>query len=72
LKILSARVLENRILTRSIEPGTYLGLIESCLAVFCGCGTVLGLERVQRPGKKPVEASQFVNGEPIEVGKRFG
>ena len=72
LKILSGRVLENRPPTRSGEPGTYLGLIESCLAVSCGGGTVLGLDRVQRPGKKPIEAAQFVNGEPIEVGERFG
>jgi methionyl-tRNA formyltransferase len=72
LKILWGRVIEDRAVAEVSEPGTYLGLIESRMAVSCGEGTILGLERVQRPGKKPVEALQFVNGEPIEVGERFG
>ena len=72
LKILWGSVIENQAVAEGNEPGTYLGLIESRMAVSCGEGTVLGLERVQRPGKKPVEALQFVNGEPIEVGERFG
>jgi methionyl-tRNA formyltransferase len=72
LKVLWGRVIEDQAVVVGTEPGTYLGLIESRMAVSCGEGTVLGLERVQRPGKKPVEASQFINGEPIEVGERFG
>ena len=72
LKILWGRVIEDEAVAEGGEPGTYLGLIESRMAVTCGEGTVLGLERVQRPGKKPIEALQFVNGEPIEVGERFG
>ena len=72
LKILWARVLGGTPFSTGSEPGTYLGLVEGRMAIRCGDGTALGLERVQRPGKKPLEASQFVNGEPIEVGERFG
>ena len=71
LKILWGRVVEG-VPSAGSEPGTYLGLVDARMAVSCGDDTVLGVERVQRPGKKPVEASQFVNGEPIEVGERFG
>ena len=72
LKILWGEVLEVTGTARGGEPGSYLGMIDGRLAVSCGEGTILGVERVQRPGKKPLEVSQFVNGEPIEVGERFG
>ncbi len=52
-------------------PGTSLGLVEGRLAVACGGGTVLGLERLQRPGRRPVSARDFVNGERLEPGERF-
>ncbi|NHZ73661.1 MAG: methionyl-tRNA formyltransferase [Nitrospirae bacterium] len=72
LKILWGSAVEGASGSTGSEPGTYLGLIDARMAVSCGNGTVLGVERVQRPGRKPLEASQFVNGEPIEVGERFG
>jgi len=72
LKVLWGIVAEGAPPSTGSEPGTYLGLIDGRMAVCCGDGTVLGVERVQRPGKKPLEASEFVNGEPIEVGERFG
>ena len=72
LKILWGEDLEGAGVARGGEPGRYLGMIDGRMAVSCGEGTILGIERVQRPGKKVLEVSQFVNGEPIEVGERFG
>jgi methionyl-tRNA formyltransferase len=54
------------------EPGTYLGLVDGRAAVACGGGTVLGVETLQRPGKKPQAAALFVNGERLVEGERFG
>ena len=72
LKILWGEVLEVAGVARDGAPGRYLGMIDGRMAVSCGEGTILGIERVQRPGKKVLEVSQFVNGEPIEVGELFG
>jgi methionyl-tRNA formyltransferase len=72
LKVLWGSVVELTDPVRRSEPGSYLGLVDGRIAVSCGEGTVLGVERLQRPGKRPLEASQFVNGEPIELGERFG
>jgi len=60
----------------SAEAGTIQGLREGRLAVVCGTpsgsgGTILGLERVQRPGKKAISASDFFNGERLQPGERF-
>lgn len=54
------------------EPGTYLGVRDERLLVSCGHGTVFGVERVQRPGRKTVPATAFVNGERLEAGERLG
>jgi methionyl-tRNA formyltransferase len=51
--------------------GTYLGLRQGRMAVLCGSATILGIEELKRPGKKPVRASDFVNGERCRVGERF-
>lgn len=51
--------------------GTILGMRQGRMAVLCGDGTILGVEEVQRPGKKPVRATDFVNGEHVRVGERF-
>jgi methionyl-tRNA formyltransferase len=51
--------------------GTYLGLRQGRLAVLCGGGTILGIEELQRGGKKPVRALDFINGERLRVGERF-
>lgn len=53
-------------------PGTFLGQVNGLLAVRCAPGTVLGLERVQRPGKKPVDATDLMNAERLQPGTRFG
>ena len=52
-------------------PGELLGLCDGRAAVACGGGTVLGLETLQRPGRKPVPAAAFVHGERLAPGERF-
>jgi methionyl-tRNA formyltransferase len=52
-------------------PGTFLGLRDGRLAVACGGGTVLGVEELQRPGRKALRAADFVNGERLRPGERF-
>jgi len=50
-------------------PGTILpGSGEAPLAVACGEGTVLSLQELQRPGKKPTAAADFLRGYPLEAG----
>lgn len=51
--------------------GTYLGLRQGKMAILCGRDTVFGIEELQRAGKKPQRASDFVNGERLRVGERF-
>lgn len=51
--------------------GTFLGMRQGRIAVLCGEGTILGIEELQRSGKKPVRATDFVNGEHLRVGERF-
>jgi methionyl-tRNA formyltransferase len=72
LKVLSATVEETEVAGSGCLPGTYLGLVDGRMAVSCGERSVLGLQRLQRPGKKPLDASLFVNGEAVEAGDRFG
>jgi methionyl-tRNA formyltransferase len=52
-------------------PGTVLAVRGGALLVACGEGSVLGVERLQRSGRKPVGASDFANGERLEPGERF-
>lgn len=68
LKVLWCRPLTE---TTDLEPGSLLGMREGLLAVACGEHTVLGLERVQLPGKKPVTAADFANGERLQAGMQF-
>ena len=51
--------------------GTFLGMRQGRIAVLCGDSTILGIEELQRPGKKLVRASDFVNGERLRIGERF-
>lgn len=52
-------------------PGTILGLREGRLAVACGGRTVLAISELQRPGRKPLRASDFANGERLRGGETF-
>ena len=53
------------------EPGTVLGLTGAGLAVATGGGTALAIAELQRPGRKPQRAADFVNGERLRPGERF-
>ena len=52
-------------------PGTVLGLRGPAVGVACGGGSILGLVTLQRPGRRPVAAPAFANGERLEPGERF-
>jgi len=51
-------------------PGTVLGLLADGIGVVCGQG-VLSIKRLQLPGRKPVDAREFANGQSLP-GVRFG
>jgi len=70
VKLVRARVLP-AMASSNPEPGTILGLRDGCLAVACGGGSVLGIEELQRPGRKALRAADFVNGERLRAGDRF-
>jgi methionyl-tRNA formyltransferase len=53
------------------EPGAVLGLEDGALAVACGGGTVLAVSELQRPGRKPLRAADFANGERLRPGETF-
>ncbi len=77
VKLLGMRVLAADLLPdlpRSLQDGPggeLLGMQEERLMVRCGNGTILGLETLQRPGRKPVSAVDFVNGEHLRPGEFF-
>lgn len=51
--------------------GTVLAIEKEAIHVACGEGA-LALKVLQKPGAKPLPASQFVQGFPLKVGDRFG
>lgn len=53
-------------------PGAVLGVEDGALEIACGDGTILAVDRLQRPGKNVLSAPDFVNGERLEPGTRFG
>ncbi len=55
----------------TLVPGSLLGVRDDRLIVACGSGTFLGLEKVQRPGKKVIAARDLANGEHLRPGERF-
>lgn len=69
IKVLRGRPLEAE-RQRQAVPGEFLGLVDGCLAVVCSRG-IFGIERLQRPGRRPVTAVDFQNGERLAPGDRF-
>jgi methionyl-tRNA formyltransferase len=72
VKLVRVEVLQEP--AEAAEPGTFLGLRDSRLAVACGPSkgaTVLGISELQRPGRKPLRASDFANGERLRGGELF-
>lgn len=70
VKILEARPVDWE-LAPSGSVGTYLGLRQGRMAVLCGDSTILGIETLQRPGRKAIRPSEFAQGERLRVGDRF-
>jgi methionyl-tRNA formyltransferase len=70
VKILSASPIEWEMAPMGVS-GTFLGLRQGRMAILSGDGTILGVERLQRPGKSPVRSADFLNGERLRVGERF-
>ncbi len=68
IKVLVARPLEER---SGEVAGSVLGMRNGALAVACGEGTVLGVERLQRPGRRPLAAGELLRGERLAAGARF-
>jgi methionyl-tRNA formyltransferase len=71
VKLVRVEVLQEQ---TEAAPGTLLGVFggrDSRLAVACGAGTVLGISELQRPGRKPLRASDFANGERLRAGEAF-
>jgi methionyl-tRNA formyltransferase len=56
---------------RDAPPGTILGLAGGRLAVACGACTALGIETLQRPGRRALAAAAFANGERLRPGERL-
>jgi methionyl-tRNA formyltransferase len=52
-------------------PGTFLGLRDGRLAIACGGATALGVGELQRPGRHPLRATDFANGERLRPGEVF-
>jgi methionyl-tRNA formyltransferase len=66
LRVIEARPL---LVTTTAVPGMVLpGNLATALSVACGEGSVLALEQLQRPGKKPVAAADFLRGFPLDAG----
>jgi methionyl-tRNA formyltransferase len=53
------------------EPGTIIAIRRDALLVRCGEGQ-LALTEVQRPGRKPLAAGDFVNAARLISGQRLG
>lgn len=57
--------------TGSGEPGTVLDARDDGIVVACGEGSVL-VREVQPPGKRRMNAADWVRGRGVSVGDRFG
>jgi len=68
LKLVEVEALSRREDDR--PPGSFLGLDDDGLRVACADGSVLGIRRVQRPGRRVVEAREFCNGERLVVSQQ--
>jgi len=52
-------------------PGTFLGVAHEGMRIACGGGSVLLVNRLQRPGRRAVVGRDFANGLRLEPGDRF-
>ncbi len=71
LRVLAARALGEEG-SCAESPGAVLGVEGDLLRVATGGGSVLGLARLQRPGRGPVSGRDYANGARLAVGGRLG
>ncbi len=57
--------------TKGIGAGAPGSVLDDKLNVACGDGAVRILE-LQRAGRQPMKAEEFLRGAPIVAGTRFG
>lgn len=57
--------------TSDRAPGSILGVEGEELLVACGGGSVIGLGRLQRAGKRPVSGRELAGGMRLSTGDRF-
>jgi methionyl-tRNA formyltransferase len=70
LRIYGARVLQDDSSAIGAEPGKIVDVRGDCIVVACGRGC-LALTELQRPGRRPVAARDFINTLKL-AGRRFG
>jgi methionyl-tRNA formyltransferase len=58
--------------SRTESPGTVVGADAGGVQVACGDGSVLTIERLQAPGRRALDAREFLAGHPLGVGSRLG
>ena len=63
IKVLDAHVTEHEGLAGTV--------VAPMLTVACGDGAI-GIDRLQRPGKGPISAADYLRGNPIIIGTKFG
>lgn len=71
VRILKSRVVDSGQDTTTTSPGEVVRCHKSDLFVATGAG-LLAVERAQVEGKKPLTASDLVNGRAFELGERLG
>lgn len=71
VKLVSCKPIE-RPAPDGAPPGSTVGLEEDHLLVACGEGSLLAIERLQRPGRKALTGATFANGERLAAGELFG
>lgn len=54
------------------SPGMVLSLEEKLIAIASGGNTVLLIEEIQPEGKRRMPAADFINGNRLKIGDRFG
>ena len=68
LRILAAQAEESAALA---QPGTVSAIRRDAIVVRCGAGE-LALTELQRPGRRPLAARDFVNANRLSPGQRLG
>lgn len=68
VKINSVKPMNN---THNSEPGTIIE-VEKKILVACGNKTAIEIISLQKPGKKIINAIEFLNGTKIMIGDKFG